>query len=417
MAESRMRIAIYHEGPNYQVRVTWFSGKDVKRLKQKLNLDSASDALLRMEEYEDLRSDEYFDLTKSSAGEICFSCSKGRLVRLRELLDEEPGVQVTAGEEAVPTTEEAKQAVTFDDSFAEELGHIMEANLPFFRQGPSALFKGLALRLGVLVLLLIVGRLVYLQRADHYQDRSLQAIMKTVDQPHEDQGFFAYFIKPDFTHRSRLKIKSPLYIRGNRVILKGGLYVQIEGIGNLKASIEAKGNAPVTIRVDTRQGKMAIVGVLVGDELVTPKGELHYLGRVPVAGAPPNRVDALDTESRGAYVRVKDADPAEEATFSWMLGQTVSVTASLEIDLDRYLIGTDDFRFAIPKENVKPEIQEILDMAAAKGERAIVDMRLAGRPYPMRNRRNPREQRRDTNIVTTGNLHYITVQSAVLKNI
>ena len=417
MAESRMRIAIYHEGSHYQVRVTGFTGKDVKLLKEKLNLDSASDALLRMEDYEDLRSDEYFDLAKSSSSEICFSCNKGRLVRLRELLDEESGIEVVEGIEFVPTTEEAKKAVTFEDSFAEELGHIMEANLPFYRQGTAALFKGLALRLGVLVLLLIVGRLVYLQRADHYQDRSLQAIMKTVDQPHEAQNFFSYFVRPNYTHRSKLKIKTPLYIRGNRVILKGGLFVMIEGIGNLKASIEAKGNAPVTIRVDTRQGKMAIVGVLVGDELVTPKGELHYLGRVPVAGAPPIRVDALDTESRGAYVRVKDADPAEEATFSWMLGQTVSVTASLEVDLDRYLIGTDDFRFAIPKENVKPEIQEILDMAAAKGERAIVDMRLASRPYPLRNRRNPREQRRDTNIVTTGNLHYVQVQSAVLKNI
>ena len=42
MAESRMRIAIYQEGSNYQVRVTGFSGKDVRRLKEKLNLANAN---------------------------------------------------------------------------------------------------------------------------------------------------------------------------------------------------------------------------------------------------------------------------------------------------------------------------------------------------------------------------------------
>ncbi len=417
MAESRMRIAVYNEGSNYQVRVTDCSGKDIKLLKEKLNLDDAKEALLRMEEYEDLRADEYFEATSAKGKALCFSCNKGRLVRLRELLDENPGIQLSEGEEYLPSTEEAKRAVTLDDSFTEELEHIIEANLPFFRKGPAALAKGMALRLGVLILLLLVGRIFYLQRADHYVDRSLQAIMKSTELTHAPQGFFSYFIQPKFTHRSKLMIRRPLYIRGNRVILEGGLYVMIEGIGNLKASIEAHNNAPVTIRVDTRSGEMKIVGLLVGDDLVSPKGELHYLGRVPVAGAPPSRVDALDTESRGAYVRVRDADPTEEATFGWMLGQTISITANLEIDLDRYLIGTDDFFFAIPKSNVKPEIQEILDMAAARGERAIVDMRLAPRPFPLRNRRNPREQRRDTNIVTTGNLHYITVQSAVLKNI
>lgn len=417
MAESRMRIAIHQMGSNYQVRVSGFSSKDVKQLKEKLNIDAAEDALARMEDYEDLRSDEFFIAEQGDEKLLCFSCARGRLVRLREFLDETPGVRVSEGGNFIPSTEEAQRAVAFTDSFAEELGNIMEANLPFYRHGPAALFKGLAIRLSVMILLLIAGRVVYLQKADHYTTRSLQAIMKTLDQPHEAQDFLTYFLKPEFTHRSKLKIKRPLYIRGNRVILEGGLYIMIEGIGNLKASIEAHNNAPVTIRVDSRKGKMQIVGLLVGDDLVTPKGELHYLGRMPVAGMPPNRVDALNTEARGAYVRVRDADPAEEATFNWMLGQTVSITANLEIDLDRYLIGNDDYRFAIPKANVKPEIQEILDMAAAKGERAIVDMRLASRAYPLRNRRNPREQRRDTNIVTSGNLHYVTVQSAVLKNI
>jgi hypothetical protein len=417
MAESRMRIAIFHEGSSFQVRVSDYTGKDVKLLKEKLNLDDANDALLRMEEYEDLRSDEFFESGSGEGKALCFSCEKGRLVRLREFLDDNSGIEVVEGENLLPSTDDAKRATTLDDSFTEELEHIIESNLPFYRKGPAALVKGVGLRLGVLVLLLLVGRIFYLQRADHYVDRSLQAIMKSTEQTHAPQGFLSHFIEPKYTHRSKLKIKRPLYIRGNRVILEGGLYVMIEGIGNLKASIEAHNNEPVTIRVDTRSGEMKIVGLLVGKELVSPKGKLHYLGRMPVAGAPPSRVDALDTQARGAYVRVRDADPAEEATFSWMLGQTISVTANLEIDLDRYLIGTDDFRFAIQKSNVKPEIQEILDMAAAKGERAIVDMRLAPRAYPLRNRRNPREQRRDTNIVTTGNLHYITVQSAVLKNI
>ncbi len=417
MADSRMRSAIFHEGSSFQVRVSDYTGKDVKLLKEKLNLDDAKDALLRMEDYDDLRSDEYFEAGDGKAKTLCFSCSKGRLVRLRELLDENASIQIGEGESLLPSTEEAKRATTLDDSFTQELEHIIDSNLPFYRKGPAALAKGMGMRLGVLILLLLVARIFYLQRADHYQDRSLQAIMKSTELTHAPQSFLSYFIEPNFTHRSKLKIRRPLYIRGNRVILEGGLYVMIEGIGNLKASIEAHNNEPVTIRVDTRAGEMKIVGLLVGKELVSPKGELHYLGRVPVAGAPPSRVDALDTQARGAYVRVRDADPAEDATFGWMLGQTISITAYLEIDLDRYLIGTDDFRFAIPKSNVKPEIQEILDMAAAKGERAIVDMRLAPRAYPMRNRRNPREQRRDTNIVTTGNLHYITVQSAVLKNI
>ncbi len=61
MADSRMRIAIFHEGSSFQVRVTDYTGKDIKLLKEKLNLDDAKDALLRMEDYDDLRSDEYFE--------------------------------------------------------------------------------------------------------------------------------------------------------------------------------------------------------------------------------------------------------------------------------------------------------------------------------------------------------------------
>lgn len=417
MAESRMRIAVFQQGSSYQVRVRNFSGKDEKLLIEKLNLCPAEEALERMESYEDLREDEFFVAQGTGGKELCFACGHGRLVRMREFLDETKGVELSEGATLVPSTEEAARAVTFEDGFADELSHIMESNLPFYKQGPKALFRGLALRVGILIVLAIVARVVYLARTDHYVTRSLQAIMKTAEEPHTEQSYFSFFMKPDFTHRSKLRIRHPLYIRGNKVILEGGFYVQIDGIGNLKASIEAHNNEPVTLRVDTRGGDMQLTGILVGDELVAPKGELLYLGRVPVAGAPPNRVDALDTEAHGAYVRVRDADPEEEGTFAWMLGQTVSVTASLENDVDRYLIGTDEFRFAIPRESVKPEIQEIMDMAAGAGERAIVDMRLSPRAFPLRSRRNPREDRRETRIITDGSLHYITLQSAVLRNI
>jgi len=412
-----MRIAVYRKDPNYQVRVSGYSAREEKQLRAKLNLDPIESAIVRMDEYEDLRGDDYFVVSGKAGKEICFTCPGGRLAFLREMLDETPGAALSAGEEFIPSSEDAKRTLSREDSVTEELTHIMEANLPFYKKGPAALIKGSAVRLGVLIVVLVVARAVYLAQADHYEPRSLQAVMKTTEQPFEGQNYFAYFLKPHFSHRSNLRIKRPLYIRGNNVILEGGFYVKIEGIGNLKASIEAHNNAPVTLKLDTREGNMRVNGIYVGEEMVSPRGELKYLGRIPVSGSAPSRVDALDTEARGAYVRVRDADPLEEATFGWMLGQTVSVTARLSNEGDRYIIGEDEFRFVIPREGVKPEIQEIMDMAAANNERAIVDMRLANRPFPLRNRRNPREQRKDTNIVTTANMHFITVQSAVLKNI
>jgi len=417
MAESRMRLAIHKQEQDYQVRVRGFSSKDEKLLRAKLNLYPAEEALRRMETYEDLRADEYFTVKAAGGPELCFSCPPGRLVRLREFLDETRGAAVTEGAEHVPSAEDARRAISFEDHFTEELTHIIESNLPFYKQGPAALAKGLALRVGALLLLAIIVRVVYLSQADHYVPRSLQGIMKTAETPYTAQSYFARFFGPEYTHQSKLIIKRPLYIRGNRVILEGGFYVQIEGIGNLKASIEAHNNEPVSLRVDARQGGMQIAGIYVGEEIVAPKGELRYLGKVPVAGAAPSRVDALDTDAQGAYVRVRDADPEEDGTFGWMLGQTVSVTGSLTNDVDRYLIGTDDFKFAIARSSVKPEIQEILDLAAGSGERAIVDMRLANRPFLLIDRRTPREDRRETRIISTGTAHYITVQSAVLKNI
>jgi hypothetical protein len=417
MAESRMRIAIHKQGQDYQVRVLAASSKDEKLLRAKLNLCPAEEALRRMESYEDLRADEYFTVKRAGGAELCFSCPPGRLVRLREFLDETPGAVVTEGAEHVPSTEEARRAVSFEDQFTEELTHIIESNLPFYKRGPAAFAKGAAIRVGVLLLLALVLRIVYLSRADHYVSRSLQGIMKTAETPYVGQNYLAYFFSPTYSHQSKLIIKRPLYIRGNRVILEGGFYVQIEGIGNLKASIEAHNNEPVTLRVDARQGSMQLAGIYIGDEMIAPKGELRYLGKVPVAGAPPSRVDALDTEAQGAYVRVRDADPEEDGTFGWMLGQTVSITGNLTNDVDRYLIGTDDFKFAVARSSVKPEIQEILDLAAGSSERAIVDMRLANRPFNLIDRRTPREDRRETGIIAPGTLHYVTVQSAVLKNI
>ena len=417
MAESRMRIAIHKQGQDCQVRVRAFSGKEEKQLRAKLNLCPAEEALTRMESYEDLRADEYFTVKSAGGPELCFGCPPGRLVRLREFLDETRGAAVTEGAEHVPSTEDARRAVSLEDNFAEELTHIIDSNLPFYKQGPAAFAKGAAMRLGMLLLLAIVVRVVYLGRADHYVSRSLQSIMKTAETPYAGQSYLSHFLEPNYSHRSKLIIKRPLYIRGNRVILEGGFYVQIEGVGNLKASIEAHNNEPVTLRVDARQGRMQLAGIFVGGDQIAPKGELRYLGKVPVAGAAPSRVDALDTDAQGAYVRVRDADPEEDGTFGWMLGQTVSVTGNLTNDVDRYLIGTDDFKFAIARNTVKPEIQEILDLAAGSSERAIVDMRLANRPFNLIDRRNPREDRRETRIVSMGTAHYITVQSAVLKNI
>jgi hypothetical protein len=413
MAESRMRVAVFKKGSHYQVRLSDATGRDEKLAIEKLNIGPCTEALERMDDYDDLRNDDFFI---SKTKEICITCERGRLLLLRSLVDELK-LKINAGWDLLPDSDETERSLSRQSAFTEELEHLMEANLPFYRRGVKAFLVGSAIRLCILVVVLLAGRLFYLQRSDHYQVRSLQAIMKTADEPHTAQNFFSFFMNPNYTHRSKLYITTPLYIRGNNVILEGGLYVKIDGIQNLKASLEAHGNNPLTIKVDTRAGEMKITGVLVGEDLIAPKGTLIYQGRIPVSGQPPMRVDALDTNARGAYVRVRDADPEEDATFNWMLGQSISIIATLSSDGDRYLIGQDEFKFAIPKSSVKPEIREILDTAASNRERAIVDMRLSSRAYPMRNRRNPRMQRKDTNIVTEGNMHFVTVQSAVLKNI
>ncbi|MBN2170694.1 MAG: hypothetical protein JW819_05150 [Candidatus Krumholzibacteriota bacterium] len=416
MAGSRVRITITQSGRNYQVRIQGYGARDLKKLKARLNIDPAPDALRRMDEYEDLRCDDFFEAKGRQGKELGFTCGRGRLAMLRELADEE-GYRVEAGADLLPDSDEAQRMVSRKDSFADELSHIVEANQPFYRRGPAALLTGLAVRVVFILVLLGLARGAYLIQADNYQPRSLQAIMKTVDEPYVAQNPIAHFFRPEYTHQSALKIRRPLYIRGNRVILDAGFYVMIEGIQNLKASIERHNNAPVTIKIDTREGRMSIHGIYVGGELITHKGELIVLGRVPVSPQPPQRLDTVGPGASGRYVRVRDADPQEEATFNWMLGQAVSVTARLTRDGDRYLIGEDEFKFAIPRESVREDIREIIDMAADNNERAIVDMRLSSRPYPLRNRRDPRDQRRGTNIITDGRVHYVTVQSAILKNI
>ena len=413
MAESRMRISVNQKDQNFQVRIAGFSSREGKRLLKELNIFPGNEALERMEGYEDLRSDEYF---RSSTGEICFGCEYGRLALLRKMADDS-GASFTSGEELVPNSEKSEEMLARTDPLSNELEELLAAARPFYKKGAKSLLAGLALRIAVVVLVAIIGRLIYVNTADHYIERSLQAVMKTSDQPYVKQNFISFFWQPEFTHRSMIKINRPLYIKGGNVILEGGHYIQIEGVGNLKASIEARNNAPVTIRIDTRGGEMRIVGLYVGEETLPSRGLLRYLGRIPVSAQPPARVDALDTNSSGAYVRVRDADPVEEATFNWMLGQTVSVTASLTLDQDRYLIGEGEFYFAVLKSTVRPEVQEILDIAAISNQRVIFDMRLSTRPLPMRNRRDARMQRRDTNIISEGSLHYVTIQSAVLKNI
>lgn len=416
MAGSRIRISITQSGRNYQVRIRGHGARDLKKFQARLNIIAAGDALERMDGYEDLRNDEFFEARGPQGKELCFTCGRGRLAMLRELADEE-GYGFDAGEDLLPDSDEAQRMMSRSDSFADELSHIVDENQPFYKRGPAALFKGLAIRLVIILVLAGVARGIYLIQADNYQPRSLQAIMKTVDEPHEPQNPVVHFFSPEYTHQSALKIRRPLYIRGNKVILDAGFYVKIEGIQNLKASIERHNNAPVTIKVDTREGKMSIRGIYVGGEMITHKGELVVLGRVPVSPQPPQRLDTVGPGASGRYVRVRDADPQEDATFNWMLGEAVSVTARLTRDGDRYLIGEDEFKFAIPRETVREDIREIIDMAAANNERAIVDMRLDSRPYPLRNRRDPREQRRGTNIITEGRVHYVTVQSAILKNI
>ncbi len=413
MAESRMRVAVFQMGSNFQVRLSQGSSRDLKLATERLNIVPSKDALERMDEYTDLRPDEFF---VSGKREICFTCETGRLLLIRSLIDE-ASLDVDAGEDLLPNSDDAKKSLERRSVFSEELEHLMESNLPYYKRGVKAFFVGSFIRLAILIVVLVVGRVIFLQRGDHYRVRSLQAIMKTTEETHTPQSFLSFFMGPNFTHRSNLVITRPLYIRGNKVILVGGLYVKIDGIQNLKASLEAHGNKPLTLKVDTREGEMKVNAMLIGDELLPPRGKLIYQGRIPVAGQSPMRVDALDTNARGAYVRVRDADPEEEATFNWMLGQAVSITATLTSDGARYIIGEDEFKFAIPKSSVKPEIQEILDAAASNRERAIVDMRLSGRAFPLRNRRDPSRQRQGTNVISEGNIHFVTVQSAILKNI
>ena len=60
MAGSRLRISIDENGPNYQVRIGSYSAREARRLRERLNIVPAKDALERMDGYDDLRNDEYF---------------------------------------------------------------------------------------------------------------------------------------------------------------------------------------------------------------------------------------------------------------------------------------------------------------------------------------------------------------------
>ncbi|MBC8367084.1 hypothetical protein H8E52_06715 [bacterium] len=64
-----------------------------------------------------------------------------------------------------------------------------------------------------------------------------------------------------------------------------------------------------------------------------------------------------------------------------------------------------------------PVTPAFLKVPGAPNERAIPDMPRDGNSSPLRNRRNPREQRRDLNLITRGNLHFAQVQGAVMKNL
>jgi hypothetical protein len=416
MAVSRMRISIFSKDSDYQVRVSGYSSKEEKLLRGRLNIFPGVEALERMIEYTDLRADEYFVHKGKNGPEICFACEYGRLARLRELTDQ---LKITPaqGDDLVPDSAEAKKMLAREDQFQKEMDHLIKAAMPFYKQGLRALVLGSLLRIGIMIVLLVVFRGVWLVKGDHYQTRSLQAIMASAETPYETQDFISYFLKPVYTHRSKLMIKRPLFIRGGNVILDGGHYIKIDGIGNLKASIEAHNNAPVMIKVDARSGEMRVTGVFVGQDLISPKGKLNYLGRKPVTAKPPMRVDALDTEARGAYVRIRSADPEEEATFAWMLGQTISITARVSQSGDFFFIGSEDFKFAVSKNTVKQEILEMLETAAMNNERAIFDMRLKSKPWPLRNRRNPNLERKSTGVICEGGLHFVTLQSAVLKNL
>jgi hypothetical protein len=381
-------------------------------IRNRLNLDPAMSALERMDSYEDLRADDYFT---AGEGELCFSCEEGRLVLLSELANE-LGFSVKDGQGFLPDQDNVQTTLVREGSFGDEIAHIVEENLPFYRRGYQALLKGLAIRLCVLIVLLIAGRLFFLAKSDHFTVRSFPAILHTLEIEYLPQNLLERFWKPAYSHRSLITLKHPLYIRGNKLILDGGYFVQLEGVQNLKASIEKRGDAPVSIRVDSREGKMRIASVHVGEDLLTHKGELKYLSRIPLSPLP-LRLDP--TSERVGYKKVSSADPKQEESFSWMLGKTISMICHVESDGDRFLAsGADgEFKFAFVKDDIKENIREIIEMVVASGERAILDIRLESKAYPLRNRRNPRNQRRDLNIITGASLHFAQVQSAVMKNL
>jgi len=409
MADSRIWIEIYSSGENYQVRA---SSKGAKLLKERLNIDSAKEALKRMDGYGDLRNDEYFT---TGDGDLCFSCQEGRLALLAEAIREK-GLNVRIGRELLPDEAQTNHILKRAGAFGEELAHLLDKNLPFYKRGAKALIMGVLTRLLVLVVIVVAARAISLSKSDHYAARSFPAILRTLEEPYQAQGYLSYFLKPVYTHRSLLKVTSPLYIRGNKLILEGGYLVEIEGVQNLKASIERRGGAALEIRIDARKGKLDVTSLSVGDEVVAHKGEVRFLSRVPLS-PPPLRIDP--TSQRAGYRKVNDADPRSDESFEWMLGEKVSMICRVEIDGDRFLAsGADgEFKFAIPKSGVKPVIAEILEMAVASNERAILDMRLDGIAYPLHNRRNPREQRRDINVITRADLHCAQVQGAVMKNL
>jgi len=409
MADSRIWVEIYSSGENYQVRA---SSKGAKLLSSRLNIDSAENALQRMDEYDELRNDDYFT---GKNKDICFTCQEGRLALVAELVREK-GLAVRSGEEFLPDEEETHRILEREGAFGEELAHLLDQNLPFYKRGAKALIVGTLIRVAVLIVIVIVARVISLSNSDHYTARSFPAILHTLDQEYEAQSYISYFLKPVYTHRSLLTVKKPLYIRGNKLILEGGYFVEIEGVQNLKASIERRGGAPLEIRIDAREGEMKVTSLHVGDEIVTHKGEVHSLKRIPLSPLP-LRIEP--TSQRVGYRKVNDADPRNEESYQWMLGEKISMICRIENDGDRFLASGADgqFKFSLPKNEIKPVIAEILEMAVASNERVILDMRLDGNEFPLRNRRNPRDQRRDLNIITRGNLHFAQVQGAVMKNL
>jgi hypothetical protein len=409
MANSRIWVEVYNKDDHYQVRA---SAKGAKLFRERLNIDSSKAALARMDEYSELRNDDYFT---SRDGAICFSCTRGRLAILAEMLREE-GLGIRVGEELLPNEEETKEILEREGAFGDELAHLLDQNLPFYKRGAKSLIMGTAIRLGVLVVIVIAARVISLQSTEHSTARSFPAVMHTLDEEYNPQSYLSYFLSPQYTHRSLLKVKKPLYIRGNKMVLEGGYFLEIEGVQNLKASIEKRGGAPLEIRVDTREGEMTMTSLYVGDEAVAHKGRLNYITRIPLSPMP-LRIDP--TSQREGYRKVNDADPRNEESYDWMLGKKISMICRIENDGDRFLAsGADgDFKFALPKNEIKQVITDILEMAVLSNERVILDIRLDGKAFPLRNRRNPRDQRRDLNLITRGSLHFAQVQGAVMKNL